>query len=354
MGINGLNTFIRKHGSLILRDYDLRGTRLIIDGHNVCHYLFQTFQRNDHYFGGDYGRFAQVCRNFFAALCHCDIVPYVIYDGAYDPRKFDTILERSTYRIRTADKVSRGEWGMILPVMSYETFRDVVESMGIDHVTCNFDADHQAAALAIRWKCPILTMDADFLIYEILAGIVLLDLMDIVNFVQETNAGKRRFATVKIYQFSAVLGEIGWRDPSVLPLWATLLGNDRVNRELFSKFFNAVQLPLTCGRLQADGIQDRVFGVLAWLGSRSSLEDALKTLLNFYSAEERPHLEAAIGASMKAYTDLTCDVEGHFSGSVQSDEATPLVSFAGKPLPDWFTDGVRSGRVPVHRSEERR
>lgn len=348
MGIPGLNNFIRKHGSFILRDYDLRATRLIIDGHNVCHKLFNAFQPNVHYFGGDYDRFAQVCKDFFTALRHRDVVPYVIYDGAYDTQKLATILKRSSDRIRTADKISQGKIGMVLPVMSYETFRDVVESMGIDHVTCNFDADHQAAALAIRWKCPILTMDMDFLIYNLPEGVVLVDFMNIQEFVKEADIGKCPIATVKIYQVGAVLGETGSSDPRILPLWATLLGNDRADRELFAKFFRAVQLPLACGRIQADGVNDRSVGVLGWLGSRLSFEDALETILSLYSAEERPDLESAIRTSMMAYTDLTCEVEGHFSDTTKSDGGTPLDSFAGRRLPDWFMVGIRSGRIPVH------
>lgn len=49
-----------------------------------------------------------------------------------------------------------------------QTFWGAIESLGIMHVQCDFEADNEIAAIARQLKCPVLSYDSDFYIYDVL------------------------------------------------------------------------------------------------------------------------------------------------------------------------------------------
>ncbi|WAR18474.1 ASTE1-like protein, partial [Mya arenaria] len=198
MGVSGLFKVI--DDSKLLTDYDLHDTRLIIDGSNLYHFLYNLPEE----YGGNYDTYADTCKTFFATLKACKVEPYVVLDGGYDPdnQKWNTVVQRKESRIYNASKICKKgpdpikptvdmddgndpEWNTVLnrktykrardvlkrengtevtkdhvwPILCEETFCHVLRELQIPHVKCPYEADREIAVLANMWKCPIEDMD---------------------------------------------------------------------------------------------------------------------------------------------------------------------------------------------------
>lgn len=344
MGVLGLTTFIDENQRL-LSDLRLHDTPIIIDGNNLYHFLYYYFQVS-HNFGGDYDRFAEKTAFFFETLATCNIQPYVVFDGAYDSsgQKLRTALKRASDRIQLAASLSRGGRGKILPILAQETFRNALNRLRVPHVTCNFEADHQIAALAIKWKCPVLTNDSDFFIYDIPAGIVLLDYLNLKLMKEKKSLPNYDYLNVQVYYVANIMKEINTRDCKLVALFATLLGNDLVDGKSFESFFARASLPKKSSKFRSVRSKAKIASLLGWLASIHDFSNAVSIVLSFLLAEKREQMREVITKSVDEYTNLNCEVEGHFTDVFVM---MPVKSFAGNNLPDWFLDRIKKGEIPV-------
>lgn len=339
-----MTTFIDENQRL-LSDFRLHDTRIIIDGNNLYHFLYYYFQVS-HNFGGDYDRFAEKSAFFFQTLATCNIQPYVVFDGAYDSSglKLKTALKRASDRIQLAASLSHGGRGKILPILAQETFRNVLNELGVPHVTCNFEADHQIAALAIKWSCPVLTNDSDFFIYDIPSGIVLLDYLNLKLMKEKTSLPNYSYLNVQIYYVANVMKEINTKDCKLVALFATLLGNDLIDGRNFEAFFARASLPKKSSKFRSVRSKPKIASLLGWLTSIHDFSNAVSIVLSFLITEKRENMKEIIMKSVDEYTNLNCEVEGHFTDSFVM---VPVKSYAGNNLPDWFLDRIKKGEVPV-------
>ena len=174
MGVKGLTTFVDAN-PVLLADHKLCDTRLIIDGLNLLHFLYGHCQVNYTY-GGDYDTFAKKIRAFFGTLRTCNITSTVVLDGGYevDDRKLLTTISRAENCISRA-----AGSGYVLPILAFAVFIDTLKELAIVHIVCDHEADKQIAALAVKWKCPVLSNDSDFFIFDLPGGFVLQDYMDL-------------------------------------------------------------------------------------------------------------------------------------------------------------------------------
>lgn len=349
MGILGLTTFIDEN-QWLLEDYRLHDTKVIIDGNNIYHFLYYYFHVS-HNFGGDYDVFADRCSFFFNSLKTCNVQPYVIFDGAYErnERKLKTSLKRASDRIHLASAISSGGRGKILPILAYDSFRSVLEKLNICHVTCDFEADRQVAALAVKWNCPILTNDSDFFIYDVPLGVVLLDYMNIKILEERKCVPSYHYMNVQMYYVKTMMNAMKTKDRGMLSLFATLLGNDFIDDRHFEPFFCRASLPKKCRPFLSVKSRAKIIGVLGWLQLMSDLERAISHVLSFISTDKRDSIQEMILRSIVNYSDITqSDLDAHFSDFTQTSiEITHLVSFAGNTLPEWFLIAIRRGEIAV-------
>jgi hypothetical protein len=90
-------------------------------------------------------------------------------------RKLKTILDQANSRIHLSGCIANGERGKILPVLACEVFITSLNTLGIGHVTCDFEADNEIAALANDLKCPVISFDSDFYILSLTHGFIPFD-----------------------------------------------------------------------------------------------------------------------------------------------------------------------------------
>ncbi|XP_064883150.1 protein asteroid homolog 1-like [Oncorhynchus nerka] len=227
MGIKGLANFIGDHGEILTND-NFRNSKVVIDGCNIYHSLYLTSCDQQH--GGDYDVFEdQVCK-FFKALRDCSIEPYVIIDGGSDPtdKKFETVRKRAESKIDTANKWSKGLRGArLIPTLARQVFKEVLSSLGVPFAQALSEADQEIASLAQKWKCPVLSNDNDFYIFDIQAGY-----LPFYHF-QWQNASVQRWSSqnyipCKRYTTTSFCRHFNI-NRQLLPVFGAIAGNDYVN-----------------------------------------------------------------------------------------------------------------------------
>ena len=311
MGIPGLTTFVDENPHL-LTDHKLHDTRLVVDGNNLYYFLYYYFYVN-HQYGGDYDHFHQAVRYYFKTLQACNVTPFVVFDGGYDAddRKLQTTLRRLRERRHLAGFISQGGRGKILPILACEVFKDVLNSLAISHVTCDFEADDQVAALANEWNCPVLSNDSDFFIYDVKAGFILIDYFNL-KIKHETDesdsAVPYSYLKVQIYHMDTFLNLFKGMERDMLPLFATLIGNDFVDPKVFQPFFSKVKLPKAQSKRLSSRRNSHMISLLFWLESQQNVDDAMQSILNYFKKDEREKIRKTIQCSIKSYTSISCDL----------------------------------------------
>ncbi|XP_030267781.1 protein asteroid homolog 1 [Sparus aurata] len=274
MGVQGLTTYVEGNRRF-LQDVRFRDSRLVIDG---CSLYFRLYFNHglDQQHGGDYDVFACLLTQFLSALAACNIQPYVVLDGGVDPsdKKLATLRQRLQSKIRDADALSHGRNGSVLPILTRDVFIQVLVQRGIPLVQCPFEADREIACLAHQWKCPVLTNDSDFYIFDLPGGYLPL------NFFQWTNLnGKacQRYISARCYTTNGLCRWFGGMNQDLLPLCAVLTGNDYgapKDAETLLGLLDVSAVGRGGGRGKAS--VSRIEGLLLWLSSFSSSAEALQ------------------------------------------------------------------------------
>ena len=109
MGVRGLTSYIESIGNLG-EQIDLQDTKLIIDGDNLCNYLYRE-NGFDCRCGGQYEAFYSKVVSFFDGLESQRVESFVVLDGAYDKsdKKLETKKKRAQDRIETSERLFKNE-----------------------------------------------------------------------------------------------------------------------------------------------------------------------------------------------------------------------------------------------------
>ena len=120
-----------------------------------------------------------------------------------------------------------------------------MNTLGIGHVTCDFEADNQIAVLANDLKCPVISFDSDFYILSLTHGFIPFDSVnfDVQPTATDSDGQQYKYLPVKIYFTQNFIQCFPELDKQVLPLMATVLGNDYVHIKTFEEFYSALKVP---------------------------------------------------------------------------------------------------------------
>lgn len=363
MGIHGLTTFIQENPDL-LQDFQLHDTKVVIDGNNLYHQLFYHYHVNHHY-NGDYDQFALKTKQFFHLFKSCNISPIIVFDGGYDTddRKLQTTLERARTRLHLAGFISHGDRGKVLPILAYETFRHVLIELDIPHVTCDFEADSEIVVLANDLNCPVISMDSDFYIFEVQGGYIPFDSInhsvhrlkkDEVS--DSETKSSEKYIPVQIYFTQNLVKKFPDLKDSVLPLIATMLGNDFISVKKLAEFYSKLKVPKA---IKSDFFvpkaHTKMIGLLNWLEQTGSIEQAVEKVLNSVQMEKRKSLKVLMEKSIAAFSgtkvyssfNIFKFISGIDSTSNFNNDFPALMDYEGVELPYSFCVAHRKGFIPV-------
>ncbi|XP_029929075.1 protein asteroid homolog 1-like [Myripristis murdjan] len=330
MGIGGLTSLIEANGHLY-QDVQLRDSRLVVDGANLCHHLYFN-SGLDGVHGGEYSAFADLIERFVEALRRCGVRLYMVLDGGADisDKKLQTLIKRATDRIKQAHEAALSRSGKILPPLTRLLFRQTLVRLEVPVVQCFSEADREVAALASEWQCPVLSKDSDFYIFDLPAG-----LLPIHHFQWEV-AEWKGFVPCKIYTASSFCS-IYKIQRHVLPAFAALAGNDYVNLEdMRVSLYLGVHKKARSAYLEA---------LLRWLrgfqGPREALVASLR-LMGEMSRQKEAEVLKILSVGMEEY-QLPPSALGRFftDGTVP-----PLPPEVQGLVPDWIRLPFIEGRLP--------
>ncbi|XP_022808281.1 protein asteroid homolog 1-like [Stylophora pistillata] len=307
MSVRGLTSYLKESAPFLGRQIELRDTKLIIDGDNLCNYLYKE-NGFDCRCGGQYEEFYMKVLLFFDALKSKGVESFVVLDGAYDKsdNKLETQKKRAQERIETADRLFKDETSpdgdeyFLLPLLAKFVFAQVLRDHLIRFAVSDCEADPDIASLARDWKCPVLSNDSDFFIFDVEGGFIPLSSFDVDHL------------TARIFYRSNLARYFGIRE-ELLPLFASLLGNDYVSWEALKSFNRTIWTLFSDGRR---GKEVRFLGVASLL---SQFSDSITETKAFEFAleliepgESRERLKQAVEYSLQEYTVTKSNVLNYF------------------------------------------
>ena len=140
MGVFGLNTYIKKKGIFRRENFELKDTRVVVDGYALLYHLyFQDPVKLDDQCGGQYKKFRDTIVEFFKRLIQNSVKPFVLLDGASAPSG----SKLKTFRQRLEGKIGRflksDPKAQILPLLAIHTFVQTMKDVsGVRFAVCDW------------------------------------------------------------------------------------------------------------------------------------------------------------------------------------------------------------------------
>lgn len=115
MGVRGLTTYIADNADQYLDPFELHDCNLVIDGDSLASSLYKSAHNSA--FGGNYDQYYRVVCNFFEMLKQCNVTPYVLLDGGYQPKKLNTAKQRLRSKIGALKHLNPFNSQPMFPIM---------------------------------------------------------------------------------------------------------------------------------------------------------------------------------------------------------------------------------------------
>ncbi|CAM9211555.1 unnamed protein product [Bubo scandiacus] len=339
MGVQGLTGFVEERGAFFT-ELRVRDTKLVIDGsslyHRLCFASAADFRR-----GGDYGPFAAAVRDFFGSLRACRVAPFVVLDGGRgaDDRKLPTLRDRAAERLRAAHGLSRGEGGGLVPLLTREAFVQALSRLGVPFVQCFAEADREIAGLANRWGCPVLSLDSDFCVFDLVAGYCPLSHFQWQS-VCAGDGPQGCYVRARCFSAERFCGQFRPLRKSLLPLFAAMNGNDYTGLAALEAFFSGARLAGKGGK------HARLQGLLSWLARFEQPREAVASVLTYLKKHQREEVRELLCASMEDYTPSEVKLEDFFHEGRYESEAARKAD-----LPQWVLDALAKGKLAPYISD---
>lgn len=344
MGVRGLTTYIAKNAEQYLVPFELHDCNLVIDGDNLASQLFN--KTHNSCFGGNYDEYYKAVLHFFTLLRSCNVTPFVLMDGGYEERKMRTIKARLQSRITSVKYALPMSSKPVIPLFMREVFLDAVKMSKVPVMRCMFEADDEIAVLARKLECPVLSYDSDFYIHNVMyvpyvtlthkvykkvmqdeknyeievigknkgkgkkkpnKKVVVVEKSKITKNSDETEKTEQnppiiayQYLDCCLYTIESLVGGKRALTKEMLPLFATLIGNDFIERRVFQKFYSNVKQRK--GKKKTTAQQKRIKTIFEWL-KNESLKSALQKVVGVMKLADRERLIKQIKTAMDGYNN---------------------------------------------------
>ncbi|XP_054165512.1 protein asteroid homolog 1-like [Oppia nitens] len=357
MGIRGLKSFIENNKDL-LSGYELHDTWLVIDGSNLFNALYTScsVDSKDYIYGGDYGRFADCCHQFFKSLQRCRIQAVVVFDGGIDPsqQKMKTVVKRFKCRLDTAKCISKGNLigDRILPILCRQVMHTVMTDLDVHLIQALYEADSLIACIANQLKCPVLSNDSDFFVFDLKFGVISVDCLlssyklERIGYNIIDNTKTYNYLDCDIYLIDNLIDYFPGLKRECLPLFSTLMGNDWVDCNVFDNIFSIIPNVETLSRNKRKSLHvgkrhQRMVKLLSWLREKT-VDDSVTFLINFLKKSSRNKAMDLLQISLENYAN------GVITNDLKNIDFSDMSSFLPKDdltLPLWFSNEFHKSQL---------
>lgn len=212
-----------------------------------------------------------------------------------------TIFKRIYERLKNVQNIAERKKNnqRVLPILAHDVFINVLNDLNVPLVICDFEADDQIAALANHYKCPVISEDSDFFIFNVHNGFIPRDSIELdVILDTDSNGQEYKYLNCYFYTVDAFVSYFSGIEKTVLPLFATLMGNDYIERSEFDNFFAHIQLQT----------EETTISLLKWLRGKS-LDVATSQVLEYFDKENQDHVKSLIETSVASYDFQSCSLQ---------------------------------------------
>lgn len=348
MGISKLTTFMNDNLRLLFKEHQLHSTKVVVDGNSLYHFIFYE-NKVDFVHGGDYYDYAIKIKEFFRLLQSCNIQPFVVFDGGNEPgdKKFETTRRRMKYRQDLLDEAKNNEnKDDVVPILAFETFKAVLDEIRTTFAVCDFEADKEIGLLANELSCPVMSNDSDFFMLPLTAGFLHFDRVKLTLNTIETKNGSSHYLPAQIYYVSKFVEKFPL-GKNVLPVFATLVGNDYIDTNVFALFYDHLRkLKFGKSQFSIPRSGNKIYIVIQWLETRSESVDEVKEMCKTFG--DRQRISSAFEITTKAFTFSKTENEKKMHSLLWGEESNTV----GKPLRDfnaiseWYVLNHRKGVFP--------
>ena len=240
MGVRGLFSFFQNNHDDFFVPHDLHNSLLVIDGNNLRYHLYNTCPRKNCCFGGDYNKYYEHVLSFFRNLISCQIKPIVVIDGSFDEAKRKTLWQRARDQIQAGISCTPTNTVAVLPLFAKEVFFQAIKEVNkVILIQDFFEADSKIASIASSLKCPVLSNDSDFFVFNVeVISLRSLSFRVEMEDVQKANENK---LSCQRFDREAFLKHFGIGNRDMLFLLASLMGNDYVSGKAFERVFSQIR-----------------------------------------------------------------------------------------------------------------
>ena len=330
MGVRGLKTYVDSlpvGEGKVWEWFDLRDTKVVIDGCGLYYHLYISNGTNFIY-GGQYDDVKKELQKFITKLKSNNVKPYVVFDGILkrDDIKFDTYKERKIVCVSKVESLCNGRKlrdGMVLPLLAQLTVVQVLREMKVPYAIADFEADCEIASLANALDAPVMADDTDFCIFNINRGYIPFPEYYFIT------------PDIRVRKFSrnAFINHLGI-NPRMLPLLASLIGNDYISKDMLKVFADKVPMPDVGG--------GRIPRIAKFLSEHNSVSEAIAAVKPFYPNEERSAFERALLLSIQEYQMKQSNLIDYFDSG---DLSCSVRTYNGHLLPEWVIELYRQGLI---------
>ncbi|MEQ2208156.1 hypothetical protein XENOCAPTIV_027297 [Xenoophorus captivus] len=315
MGVTGMKDLVKESKSLEV--FRFQNSQVIIDGPNLYYSLyFNSNPKMDQQHGGDYPEFREQVRMFFTNLRRCNITALVVLDGGSEPGKEETVGARLKDKLQKAKRISESSAELrdnILPPLVKDLFIQILQELQIEMEQCFGEADLTAVLRANERRCPVLSNDSDFYIFDVQEGFLSIDAF---QWKRETNGAipALRYRTSQFCDHFKV-------DRNHLPVFAAISGNDY-------------------SRLKDNGAFSRRYPEPQQPGGYSARQR--RAILRFLAGFKGRTSEEAVRAALELAGETREEVIEHF---LESTRKYALENPPRPNLPEWIIHEVHRGRL---------
>ncbi|CAL8236746.1 unnamed protein product [Arctogadus glacialis] len=152
MGVKGLWSLLEDYSQIyseIYQDIHLRDSKLVVDGSNLAHLLYNMANLDQNH-GGEYLAFQGKVQAFFKALDNCQIKACVVIDGGSGPSdiKLNHRMDRQRTRVKRIPDALKGGKRDFYALFTTTVFEETLNDMKVPLARCFGEADGQLTALA--------------------------------------------------------------------------------------------------------------------------------------------------------------------------------------------------------------
>ena len=216
MGIPKLTTYMRDNEHfthVILRQV---ASKLVIDGSSLCYALHCGIKCGDYY--EFYGRIVE----FFKQLKCIIVEAYVVVDGIDYENKKDKSTDRLLGRLKLFKRKESQHDQLVgcesfVPSLAKVVFIDALRENNVKFFVADGEADRDIASLANHLRCPVLSIDSDFFLFNIEGEFIMMP-----DYPEDVLKGEK----IEFFEYKKFVHKCYFASSQILLFLPYCLGND--------------------------------------------------------------------------------------------------------------------------------